>query len=245
MLNRAVPKLESTLSISDLVNSFENDQEIKTVIKLYAWVSGSNNDVYTIRNLPFSDNSLLFLPEEFSKEPMSLFEVDIVIQHPLLLVDQLETKDILQGNVMSTKFILDLISKGYDSIIVTEHSIRGRNNNFLILLNSELSVIRSKLIGTFGNETIEPNITDLEQDDATRIKQERDMLAEAIGDMGIKLGHIRPDALLTGPHLIQICRDVVEINKLVQEKEPQSVFDLIDNLKASLTRQMGVPKHFL
>lgn len=62
---------------------------------------------------------------------------------------------------------------------------------------------------------VEPllQIFDLEQNNANRIRQERDMLAEAIFKMGIELGHISPDAVITGPHLLLICDDIVRLHK--------------------------------
>jgi hypothetical protein len=53
-------------------------------------------------------------------------------------------------------------------------------------------------------------IFDLEQTDPVRIKRERDMLAQAIVEMGIGIKLTSPEAVLTGPHLLQICQDVVE-----------------------------------
>jgi hypothetical protein len=63
-------------------------------------------------------------------------------------------------------------------------------------------------------------IYDIEQNDPVRIKVERDLLVEAIVKMGIDLGHISPDAVLTGAHLLMICEDVVRINNEVAKYKP-------------------------
>ena len=63
-------------------------------------------------------------------------------------------------------------------------------------------------------------IYSIEQNDPVRIKLERDILAEAIVKMGIDLGLISSDALLTGAHLLMICEDVVRINTEVAKYKP-------------------------
>lgn len=64
-------------------------------------------------------------------------------------------------------------------------------------------------------------VFDLELHDATRILEERDMLADAIVTMGIDLKIISPNAVLTGPHLLQICADIVSIYK----PQPRPVYN--------------------
>jgi hypothetical protein len=41
------------------------------------------------------------------------------------------------------------------------------------------------------------------------LKKERDLLAQAIAEMAIRMGHISPDAVITGPTLLMYCKDVV------------------------------------
>ncbi len=57
-------------------------------------------------------------------------------------------------------------------------------------------------------------IYDLEQNDPERIKTERDLLTKAIAEMAIGMGHMNPDAVITGPALLMFCKDMVTVNHL-------------------------------
>ena len=48
------------------------------------------------------------------------------------------------------------------------------------------------------------------QQELAEAKHQRGLLAEAIAQMGIKIGLIRADAHLEGPHLLMICEDITE-----------------------------------
>jgi hypothetical protein len=59
-------------------------------------------------------------------------------------------------------------------------------------------------------------MTTLTREDIEAMRAERDLLAKAIGEMGVNSGLIRADASLTGPHLLMICEDMVSAGKAAE-----------------------------
>jgi len=119
-----------------------------------------------------------------------------------------------------------------ESIFATEHSLAMWCSKVLvesgaavgpsIILKLELthqgvdirngwdtSTISSEGFGVIGYcDDFVVSIHDMEQNDPERITLERDLLAQAIAKMGIKMGFINTDAVLTGPHLLMLCEDI-------------------------------------
>ena len=51
-------------------------------------------------------------------------------------------------------------------------------------------------------------VYDVEQEDPVRIKQERDILIQAIYEMGVRCGMIDPESVVTAPHLLMILEEI-------------------------------------
>ncbi len=96
------------------------------------------------------------------------------------------------------------------------------------------------------------HVWELEQEDLKTIKHERDLLAQAIAKLGIDIGLISPTAVLTGPHLLQICEDIVEINKSPDSAEKRRAGELneayvtysgVKNTNSAITKLLDRETH--
>ncbi len=218
-MEKAITSLKAEDSIRSIAVCFScpDPDNFQLITTLYAW---GNEDVGLKDSESFirlADNSALFSPNFVWGTYNTLYEVEVCIRKPFLLLDQLEPQSIVLTN---HRFLNTLMMQDYDSIIVTSHPVLPHiETNYIVLLDMESCYLRCTSVGTTGDVEVTPNLADLEQTDPAQIRRERDMLAEAIGMMGIKLGHIRPDAVLTGPHLLMICDDIVEIHKPIQREK--------------------------
>lgn len=208
---------KSEMTFEQLNEFYKNrDRNIAVILTMYHWSENlmTKEDLIDQR-MWACDNSNDWNIIRY--KGLHLYALECIVRNPLFRMEHWLSAEHHTIDDPTSKRIIG--KRPVDCVIHTPHKWSDEPQlREILFLNAKKSIISVKHLGTCEKgESLVPTkgnpwcIADLETINGKRIEEERDLLANAIAELGVGIGLIRPDALLTGPHLLQICQDIKNI----------------------------------